>query len=106
MASRGIRKISLTPKLMDEMRDYAWDNRTSVSQVVRDIIGKASDNPTFFNEWPDDDRGNTKVVTVYVPDDIWLPAKRRAAIEGIAMSSIIRRGFLATLEEGSEVGAA
>ena len=98
MATQGIRKINMPATLATEIREYAWRNRQSISQVVRDVLLAAEEDIGTFMDYPDDIHGNTRSLTVYVPSEIWDKVRREAFLSGQSMSALIRQGLRATIE--------
>jgi hypothetical protein len=83
--------------MLEELREYAWRHRLSISQVIRDILQNVEKDVRFYQNWDDDIHGNSATVTVYVPDEQWTPVKDATYWARMSMSSIIRKGIRATL---------
>lgn len=99
MTSKGIRKINLSRETLDELKEYAWRHRTSISQVIRDILMNIEKDVKFYQNWHDSIHGNSCTVTVYVPDEVWLPVKEATYWARVSLSSVIRKGIRATLDQ-------
>lgn len=88
--------------VVTQVKDMAWRNRVSASQIVRDIIEEYSADPTAYRALPDMDGALSGTLTVYVPDDPWYAARDIAYGGGrIPISVIIRKGLRARLEKES-----
>lgn len=99
MTATGIRKVTMPPSVVSQVKDMAWRNRISASQVVRDIIQEYSQNPDSFSALPDMEGALTGTLTVYVPDDPWYAARDIAYVSGrTPISVVIRKGLRARLE--------
>jgi hypothetical protein len=98
MTATGIRKVSMTPQMVGEVKDFAWRNRTSVSALVREVIEEFLADPKQFQYLVDTDEQVPSVLTVYVPDDIWLGGRDTAYVHGrMAISAVVRKGLIARM---------
>jgi hypothetical protein len=99
MTATGIRKVALPRETVDQVKDMAWRNHVSASQVVRDIVEEYRRDPAAFKELPDMDGTLSGSLTIYVPDDPWYAARDIAYHAGrTPISVIIRKGLRARLE--------
>lgn len=99
MTATGIRKVTMPRGVADKVKDLAWQNRVSASQVVRDVIEDYRRDPSAFRDLPDMEGALSGTLTVYVPDDPWYAARDTAYISGrTPISVIIRKGLRARLE--------
>lgn len=106
MTATGIRKISMDPAMVEEVKDYAWRNRTSASRMVRDVLEELNQNPKAFYEIEDTDQPVPLTLTVYVPDDIWYPARDVAYQHGrVPLSVFIRKGLIARMRGAQDIPA-
>lgn len=95
MVTTGIRKVSMPPQMLADVKDFAWRNRTSVSALVRECLEEYLGNVHAFWQTPDTDEQVSSVLTVYVPNDTWFAARDQAYANGrIPISVIIRKGLL------------
>jgi hypothetical protein len=84
--------------MIAQLKEYAWENRTSVSQVVRDVLDEYRNNPKAYTDLTDMEGSLSGSLTVYVPDDPWLNVRDTAYLSGrIPVSVIIRKGVKARL---------
>jgi hypothetical protein len=98
MVTTGIRKISMPPQMVDNVKDFAWRERTSVSALVREVLEVYLADPRMYKDVADTDEPVPAVLTVYVPDDIWLDSRDTAYANGrIPISVIIRKGLIARM---------
>jgi hypothetical protein len=106
MTATGIRKISMTPQMVEDLKDYAWRSRTSASRLVRDILEELVQNPAAYRTVDDTDQPVPSVFTVYVPDELWYAARDTAYMNGrIPLSVLVRKGLLARMEAASDIPA-
>lgn len=99
MTATGIRKVTMPSAVVAQVKDLAWRNRVSASQIVRDIIEEYSANPGVYKELPDMEGTLSGTLTIYVPDDPWYAARDIAYVGGrTPISVIIRKGLRARLE--------
>lgn len=103
MTSKGIRKVNLPDDTLEELREYAWSHRVSISKVIRDILANVAEDARFYQNWDDEIHGNTVTLTVYVPDEQWAPVKEAAYWARVSVASTIRKGIRATLEKDKKV---
>lgn len=83
-----------------QVKDMAWRQRVSASQIVRDIIDEYRENPQAFRALPDMEGTLAGTLTIYVPDDPWYAARDIAYVGGrTPISVIIRKGLRARLEK-------
>jgi len=102
MSTTGIRKISMSKRMADELREYAWRNRTNVSEVLRGIVADIAHNPAVFDDYPDTKERFDATATFVATDEQWLPAKDIAYFARRPLSSLVRRGVTARLSAGQE----
>jgi hypothetical protein len=84
--------------MIDQVKDYAWGKRTSVSQLIREVLEDFCKNPKAYIAL--DDMGGTLSgsLTVYVPDDLWYNARDLAYLGGrVPLSVVIRKGIHARM---------
>lgn len=99
MTKTGIRKVTIPSAYVEKVKDLAWRNRVSVSQIVREILQEYRDNPGGFKELPDMEGPPVDTITVYVPSVPWLAARDAAYTYGrTPISVIIRKGLRLRLE--------
>lgn len=99
MTATGIRKVTMPSAVVSQVKDMAWRNRVSASQIVRDIIEEYSANPSAYKELPDMEGSLSGTLTIYVPDDPWYAARDIAYVGGrTPISVIIRKGLRVRLE--------
>lgn len=103
MSGRGIRKVSLSTSLREELSEYAWANRMSSSRVIRDLLVEIAKDAEVFSAYPDDDEKRDATLTAYVPDEEWEPARDSAYWARTSMASAIRRGIKKKIAEGASV---
>jgi hypothetical protein len=103
MSGKGIRKVSLSTELREELSDYAWMNRVSSSRIIRDILVEIAEDAEAFSGSPDDDAKRDTTLTVYVPDEEWQPARDSAYWARTSMASAIRRGIKKRIADGVQV---
>lgn len=100
MTATGIRKVTLPSLTVAEVKEMAWRNHLSASQMVRDIIEEYTQDPESFRALPDMDGALSGTLTIYVPDDPWYAARDIAYVGGrTPISVIIRKGLRARLEQ-------
>lgn len=101
MTATGIRKVTMPSTVVAQVKDLAWRNRVSASQIVRDIIDEYRKDPASFKELPDMEGALSETLTIYVPDAPWYAARDIAYVGGrIPISAIIRKGLRVRLERG------
>jgi hypothetical protein len=98
MPSKGIRKITMSKEMLADLREYAWSNRQSVSQVIREVMRNIQANPLIYEAWHEDMTGETDVITVYVTDDLWEPVKEKLYWERLTIATALRAGIAAVLD--------
>lgn len=99
MTATGIRKVTMPRGVAEQVKEMAWRNRVSASQMVRDVIEDYRQNPSAFKELSDMEGTLSGTLTVYVPDDPWYAARDIAYVSGrTPISVIIRKGLRARLE--------
>lgn len=102
MVTTGIRKVSMPPHMVDEVKDFAWRERTSVSALIREILEVYLADPRAYRDVDDTDEPVPAVLTVYVPEDIWLNGRDTAYVNGrIPISVIIRKGLIARMAQSA-----
>src|SRR5687767_14810824 len=101
MTGRPIRKVSVSTQMKEDLRDYAWRHRTSMSAVVSQVCENLATNPRFYEQWasPDDSAGQTDALTLYVNDDPWLKAKDVLYFARTPLTVGIRQGLRAVLAQ-------
>jgi hypothetical protein len=104
MPSKGIRKITMSQQMLDDLREYAWAHRLSVSQVIRDVMRNIQEHPLVYEAWHEDLEGPTAVITVYVTDDLWEPVKEKLYWERLSIATALRAGIASVLS-GKKVPA-
>jgi len=106
MTATGIRKISMTRQMVEDVKDFAWQNRTSASRLVRDILEEVIENPRLYLDVEDTDQPVPSVFTVYVPDEIWYPARDAAYNNGrMGVSTLVRKGLIARMGAATDMSA-
>lgn len=101
MGGQPIRKISVSKKMKEELREYAWKNRTSMSAVIAGICENLASNPRYYQDWASDADagGQEESLTIYVNDDPWLRAKDVLYFARTPLTVGIRQGLRAVLSE-------
>lgn len=97
MPSKGIRKITMSQQMLDDLREYAWSHRLSISQVIRQVMRDIEEHPLIYEAWHEDLTGPTTVVTVYVTDSLWEPVKEKLYWERLTIATALRAGISALL---------
>jgi hypothetical protein len=98
MVTTAIRKVSMPPHMVDEVKEFAWQERTSVSALVREVLEVYLVDPLVYRNVDDTDEPVPATLTVYVPDDIWLAGRDTAYVHGrIPISVIVRKGLIARM---------
>jgi hypothetical protein len=95
VTAEGVRKLTLPIQQMEDLREYAWRHRTTVSAILRDVIQQIAENPNTFNATPQTHGLNSGTITFYCPDSQWVAAKESAGTR--MLSQLIRRGANARL---------
>lgn len=99
MVSTGIRRVSMPPTAKEQLEEFAWRSKKSVSLVIREVLEEYRRNPEAYRALPDMDEPLTGRVTAYVPDPQWFAARDLAYTSGrVALSVIIRKGVRAAME--------
>jgi hypothetical protein len=99
MTATGIRKVTLPSMTVAAVKEMAWRQRVSASQIVRDVIEEYSKDPESFRALPDMEGALSGTLTIYVPDTPWYAARDIAYVGGrTPISVIIRKGLRARLE--------
>jgi hypothetical protein len=99
MTATGIRKVTMPSSVVPLVKEMAWRNRVSASQIVREIIEDFAQNPDVYRALPEMEGALSGTLTVYVPDEPWYAARDVAYVSGrIPVSVIIRKGLRARLE--------
>jgi hypothetical protein len=99
MPSKGIRKITMPTEMLADLREYAWAHRMSVSQVMQDIMRRVNTHPLVYEDFEKDLEGPTGIITVYINDELWEPVKEKLYWEQRTISTALRAGITALLEE-------
>lgn len=97
MPSKGIRKITMSKQMLDDLREYAWAHRLSVSQVIREVMRNIQANPLIYEAYHEDLAGPTDVITVYVTDELWEPVKEKLYWERLSIATALRAGIASVL---------
>jgi hypothetical protein len=104
MPSKGIRKITMSKQMLEDLREYAWAHRLSISQVIREVMRDLNKNPLAYEKYQEELVGPTDVVTVYVTDELWEPVKEKLYWERLTIAAALRAG-IASLLSGKKVPA-
>lgn len=97
--AKPIRKVSVSTQMKEELREYAWRNRTSMSAVVTDICNNLGTNPRYYQAWAqgDENKGQEDSLTLYVNEESWLKAKDVLYFARTPLTVGIRQGLRAVL---------
>jgi hypothetical protein len=90
--ARKIRKMWLDEELREALREHAYQTRTSMGEVVREVIATINDDETLNAEaLAVADTPGTLAISVEVDDDDWYDARQTAAGLRLALASLVRR---------------
>ncbi len=81
------------------VKELAWEQRVSASQLVREILADYRANPRAYDALPDMEGPLSDTLTVYVPAEPWLETRDVAYASGrIPVAMVIRKGLLLRLD--------
>lgn len=99
-AVRPIRKFWMSPALHTAVADYARDNRTTVSELVREALADVQRDPLDESAMTAyDEPSSSNSVSAAVDDELYYGAKDAAYPTRKSLTSLVRRRLLHRLEQ-------
>lgn len=88
----SIRKVWMNDELHKQLTDHAWDQRTTPSAIIRDIIHDVAKdpNPKWLAKAEDVEGTVKRSVSVLVPDDEWLAARDATWPHRVSLAKQVR----------------
>jgi hypothetical protein len=93
MPSVGIRKFTMSKSMIEEIREYAWANRKSVSQIAQELMVEMDKDHLRYVGQDDPLTKPSALLTLYVPDELWEPVISKMQADGYSMSRAVRVYF-------------
>lgn len=109
MSETSIRKVWMTPELHEALGELAYRQRTTVSDILRDILSDITKNPQprWLAKLADLDGPKTKSVSLIIDDAAWLAARDAAWPTRMSIAKLVRLHALHRLQAaGIAVAAA
>lgn len=92
---RKIRKFWMSPKMHKALTEYAYQQRTSVSEIIRQHLADIKKNPINPKKMSDMDAPSIEnSVSVAVDDTLYLGAKDAAYPTRRSLTSLLRRRIM------------
>jgi hypothetical protein len=96
---RPIRKFWMSHELQEAASAYAWDNRSTLSELIREQLRDIERQPINMVQMTEyDSPSSSNSVSVAVEDELYLAAKDAAYPTRKSMTSLVRRRLLRILE--------
>lgn len=101
MTQPPVRGVWLDAHTHVALVEYAWLNRTTMSEVFRRVLDDIGSKPVDESILETPDRTGRRRLVVKTNDEQWEAASRAAAEAGIGFHSLIRRHIIkALMDEG------
>lgn len=84
------RSIQVTPELLNAVKDTAWKEHTTASDVIRTAIEKVNADPSQVAGWGDDPGSGSKRLAFIINDDDWDKLKAVAWRHRASVTAIVR----------------
>lgn len=97
-ASNGPHGLWVDEETREALREYAWVNRTTMSNVVRAALESVAQGE-LGSPLDVEDRPGRVRLSVKVPDEEWAAAREAAAKRGLGFNMLLRRYIIGALKD-------
>jgi hypothetical protein len=90
------RQLLVPVSLKKRVVDYAWENRVSASSIIRGIIEEYANGSLTYT--PSEIHEELIAIRSQIAEDVWREAQRRAVLDGVSLSEVVRKALESKLE--------
>lgn len=100
MTALPIQKIWMARNTRVLLKEYAWDNRTTMGDVIRAAVEDVRKNPGNLAVMSEHDEPSEVQVSVKEEHEAWRSAREAATSVGLSLSPMVRRRIRKMLSDG------